>query len=146
MAQNTAGVRLVYGTATIANGVVTPPSTWAHIPGITGFPAMGGAPEALESTTTDDLTHKAYIAGLIDLGGMLEFTANHTPALITAVTTALTANCFAIEYPEPLSERYYWLGAIEPIAPGAVETNQVVTTTVYISQETGPTRVAVTAP
>ena len=140
MAQNTAGVKLVYGTATIENGVVTPPTERTHIPGLTSFPAMGAAPSVLDATTTDDLKYKTGIPGLIDLGGVLEFTANHTPELVAAVEAAMDANYFAIEFPEPLSERYWWLGEIQPIAPGEVGVDAVVTTTLYISQESEPVR------
>lgn len=148
MAQNTAGVRLVHGKATIASGAVTPPTTWTHIPGIQSFPSMGSAPESLDATTTDDLEYKTYIAGLQDLGGSLEFGAVFTPALEAAVTAAITgdSNCFAIEYPAPLSERYYWLGEIEPVVPGEVGVNQVLGTTVYISQESAPVKETITTP
>lgn len=146
MAQNTAGVKLVYGTATIAGTTITPPTSWTHIPGLTSFPAMSSAPEALDATTTDELKFKTYIDGLMDLGGSLEFGANHTPALEDTVDAALEANCFAIEYPEPLSERYWWLGKIQPIRPGEVGVNQVLTTTLYISQESEPTKQDITGP
>lgn len=146
MAQNTAGVKLVYGAATIAGETITPPASWSPIPGITSFPALSAKPESLDTTTTDELEFKTYIAGLKDLGGMLEFGANMTPALETAVTTAqgTTINCFAVEYPAPLSERYWWIGHIEPVAPGEAGVNAVLTTTLYVSQESEFTRQTVT--
>lgn len=148
MAQNTAGVHLVWGVATINSGTnaVTPPTTWTHIPGIQSFPALTAAPESLDATTTDELRFKVYIPGLQDLGGALEFTAVYTPELIAAVDAAIAggANCFGIEFPEPLSSRYYWLGTVEEVAPGEMGVNEVITTTVYISQETEPVKQAIT--
>lgn len=148
MAQNTAGVHLVWGKAIIdsTTNAVTPPTTWTHIPGITSFPTLSAPPESLDATTTDELEYKVYIPGLKDLGGALEFTANHTPELEAAVDAAIAgdANCFGIEYPAPLSERYWWLGEVDEVRPGEIGVNEVITTTLYISQETEPTKMAIT--
>lgn len=147
-----AGVKLVYGTATVAgDGTITFGSTWTHIPGIQSFPSLGAAPQALDATTTDDLVYMKYEQGLIDLGGSLEFTALRTTALVDACDNAMEAptgegalRAFAIEYPAPLSERWMWVGELAEVGPGEVGVNAVITSTLSISQGSAPEAEAIT--
>jgi hypothetical protein len=143
MAQNTAGITLKYGEATIGTGgAITWPLTWTTIPDVVSVPAMGAAPAKLDATTLAETKQKVYIDGLMDLGGSLEFEANMTPELlaVTDVCTGAPATgkvwAFAVEFPAPLSQRYKWIGQMSPVLPGEAGVDAVVRTKLYISQET----------
>lgn len=148
MAQTTAGIKLYYGESTVTSGVPAIPTEWTEIPDITGVPAMASSPESIETTTLAETQYKTYISGLQDLGGSFEFPANMTPELVTAVTAAAgdpgtgKARAFSVVFPAPLSIRYWWTGKVDKVAPGEASVNGVVTTTVYISQETALQEVA----
>jgi hypothetical protein len=148
MAQSTAGIKLYYGTS--ADGTTIPPS-WTEIPDITGIPSMGASPNKLDTTTLAQLTQKTYIDGLVDLGGTFEFTANMTPALIAAVdaaaaaTTSPATRAFKVSYPSPIEAGYWWMGETQAVVPGEASPDAVITTTVYVSQETAITYVDETA-
>ena len=149
MAQSTAGVKLYYGESTVTNGVAAIPASWTEIPDITSIPAMGAAPAKLETTTLAQEVQKTYINGLMDLGGTFEFGANMTPELIAAVDLAAAApgtgkaRAFSIVAPAPVSTRFWWVGEVEPVRPGEMGVDAVMTTTLYVSQETEVTAVAV---
>lgn len=144
MAQSTAGIKLYYGTSTDGSTV---PASWTEIPDITGVPSMGAPPAKLDSTDLSATEYKTYINGLIDLGGALEFPANLTPELMTAVDTAAVvpsspaARAFKVSFPSPVSTGYWWFGEIETVKPGESGVDAVLTTTLYISQESGLTKV-----
>lgn len=143
MAQSTAGIKLFAAEATVTSGSPVYPTTgWKQIPDITGIPAMNSTPNQLQTTTLDELVQHTYIAGLQDLGGSFEFSANLTPELIEAVEEftgdppAGKVWAFKLSFPAPLSVSYWWTGSIQPIRPGEGGVDAVATTTVYISQET----------
>lgn len=143
MAQSTAGIKLYANEATVTEGSpVYPTDGWDAIPDITGIPAMNATPNQLQTTTLDELVQHTYIAGLQDLGGSFEFSANLTPGLIDAVDeyTGDPAPgkvwAFKLSFPAPLSISYWWTGSIQPVRPGEGGVDAVATTTVYISQET----------
>ncbi len=77
MATSTYLTQLMVGT-TVGN--VT---TYAKLLDIKDFPDMGGAPEALETTTLSDAVQK-YIAG-IKSSGVKEFTTNYDKTLFTTI-------------------------------------------------------------
>ena len=148
MAQSTAGIKVYYGESTVTNNVPAIPSTWVEIPDIISTPALNATPAQLDSTTLAETVQKTYIAGLQDLGGSFEFSANMTPALVSAVDTAAVdpgtgkARAFKISFPAPLSVGYWWTGSVEPVRPGEASVDAVATTTVYISQETALAKVS----
>lgn len=148
MAQTTLGIKVFYGEATVTGGVATIPATWTEIPEITSIPAMGSAPEKIDVTPISETGFKVYKSGLQDLGGSLEFKANHTPELQTVIDAAATATAsgkaraFSIVYPAPLSTRIWWCGEVQPIRPGEAGVNAGLTTSIYISTETAPQIVA----
>lgn len=149
MAQSTAGVKLYYGASTVTLGVPAIPTSWTEIPDITGIPSLSATPSQLETTTLAETVYKTYINGLIDLGGSFEFTANMTPELVAAIDLAAAdpgtgkARAFSVVFPAPLSTRWWWTGETVPVVPGEVGVDSVLTTTVYISQETALMDVAV---
>lgn len=148
MAQSTAGIKVYYGESTVTDNVPAIPSTWTEIPDIISTPALNATPAQLDSTTLAETVQKTYIAGLQDLGGSFEFSANMTPALVSAVDTAAVApgtgkaRAFKISFPAPLSVGYWWTGSVEPVRPGEASVDAVATTTVYISQETALAKVS----
>lgn len=145
--QSTAGIKLFYGTSTVTDGVPAVPSSWTAIPDITGTPALGSEPNQLETTTLAETVQKTYIAGLQDLGGSFAFPANFTAELIDAVDAAAVdpgtgyARAFLIDFPAPLNVGYWWTGETQAVAPGEMGVDQVVTTTVYVSQATALTKI-----
>lgn len=133
MAQISKGIRLVYGKQ--GEGP-TQPSSWTEIPDIKSIPALGSTPNTIQTTTLADDMH-TYIKGLQDIGGALEFTANYTPELITAMETAITAQgtgviVWAVEFPAPLNKRVYWEGEAEMPFNTEVAVDAVVEATVAI--------------
>jgi hypothetical protein len=148
MAQSTAGIKLYYGVSTVTNGVPAITTSWVESPDIISTPALNATPAQLDSTTLSETVQKTYIAGLQDLGGSFEFSANMTPGLVSAVDTAAaapstgTVRAFKISFPAPLSVGYWWTGNVEPVRPGEASVDSVATTTVYISQETALAKVS----
>ena len=146
---STLGVQLHYAVETSAG--TRPTSGYTRIYGIKSTPSLNPAPEAIETTTLDELEYKTYVDGLKDLGGALEFTFNLTEeliekwdALMEAYETAKAQNLntwFAIVVPG-LSEAFYFPG--NPSAMGLPETsvNTVLEITNYITPVGAPTKAA----
>lgn len=74
------GVKVAYAIEATAG--TRPATGYKHIPQITEIPDMDAEPEALETTSLDNLDYRTYISGLKDLGGSLAFTANLTQDLL----------------------------------------------------------------
>lgn len=137
MAQNTYGIKVGYGALT--SGAL--PTSWTtFFPDIKEYPDLNGSVSDLETTDLSS-SSKTYIAGLTDVGGTLEFNANLTPDLITAVESAIDLQeadddglCgFCVEFPAPLSKRYVFKGIVQPVRPSGAGTDAVVETTVMIT-------------
>ena len=145
---STAGIYLKYGDAAVDSqtGAVTIPTSWTNIPNITSTPSMGSAPEALDVTDLGDLIYKRSIPGLIDLGGIMEFEANFTEGLVSAVDSALETpasgfrRAFAIEY-SAINKTVWWCGEVQPVMPGEAAVGEVLTATISVSLETTPVMV-----
>lgn len=146
---STLGVQLHYAVETSAG--TRPTSGYTRIYGIKSTPSLNPAPEAIETTTLDELEYKTYVDGLKDLGGALEFTFNLTEELIgkwddlmDAYETAKAQNLntwFAIVVPG-LTEAFYFPG--NPSAMGLPETsvNTVLEITNYITPVGAPVKAA----
>ena len=144
---STIGVQLHYAVESTAGE--RPTSGYTRIYGIKSTPSLNPAPDALETTTLDELEYKTYIDGLKDLGGSLEFTFNLTSTLIeiwddlmTAYETGRASNLrtwFAIVVPD-LEEAFYFPG--NPSAMGLPETsvNTVLEITNYITPVGAPVK------
>lgn len=134
MAQNSAGIFLGYGTD---------PTSLTLLPDIKSIPDIGGEPETLETTTLKNKKYTSYIAGLQDLGGSLGFEANLTPELMKATKDIIgKSQKWYIAFPAPLSIYYSWTGELQPLPVTGIGTNEVVSTTVYITVQDelqGPT-------
>ena len=55
--------------------------TYTRIPQVKSIPEMNPSPDTLETTSFDNLEFKTYVAGLKDLGGVIDFNANLTQEL-----------------------------------------------------------------
>lgn len=128
MAQNSAGIKLGYGTSL---------ADIKFISGITSIPDIGGEPETLETTTLDNLKYTSYIAGLQDLGGSFGFEAYYTPELVKAVNEAGVGKTqtWYLVFPDPIAAYYSWTGAAQSLPITGVGTNEVIPTTLYITVE-----------
>lgn len=146
---STIGVQLHYAVETTAG--TRPTTGYTRLYGIKSTPSLNPAPDALETTTLDELEYKTYVDGLKDLGGALEFTFNLTETLITAwdglmtaYTTAKAAGkrtWFVIVVPG-LADAFYFPG--NPSAMGLPETsvNTVLEITNYITPVGAPVKAA----
>ena len=146
---STIGVQLHYAVETEAG--TRPTSGYTRIYGIKSTPSLNPAPDALETTTLDELEYKTYVDGLKDLGGALEFTFNLTESLIDAWDTLMEAYAtakannlrtwFVIVVPG-LTDAFYFPG--NPSAMGLPETsvNTVLEITNYITPVGAPVKAA----
>lgn len=137
---STAGVSLQYVVETTAG--TRPTSGYTTLTGIKSIPSLNPAPDTIETTDLSQLKYKTYIDGLMDVGGALEFNANLTAAfmtlwegLISAYNTAKESNkatWFAVVVPG-LSKAFYFRGNPSEMGMPAVEVNNVLETSVYIT-------------
>lgn len=146
---STAGVQLQYAVEETAG--TRPTSGYKRIKGIKSTPSLNPSPDALETTTLDELEYKTYIDGLKDVGGAIEFTFNLTEELITAWDELMTAyeagkatgkaTWFTIVVPG-LTNSFYFTG--NPSAMGLPETsvNSVLEITNYITPTNAPEKFA----
>lgn len=146
---STAGVQLQYAVEATAG--TRPTTGYTRIKGIKSTPSLNPSPDALETTTLDELEYKTYIDGLKDVGGAIEFTFNLTEELMTAWDTLMTAyetgkaagkaTWFTIIVPG-LTDSFYFTG--NPSAMGLPETsvNSVLEITNYITPTNAPEKFA----
>lgn len=146
---STAGVQLQYAVEATAG--TRPTTGYTRIKGIKSTPSLNPSPDALETTTLDELEYKTYIDGLKDVGGAIEFTFNLTEELMTAWDTLMTAyetakaagkaTWFTIVVPG-LTDSFYFTG--NPSAMGLPETsvNSVLEITNYITPTNAPEKFA----
>lgn len=146
---STAGVQLQYAVEATAG--TRPTTGYTRIKGIKTTPSLNPSPDALETTTLDELEYKTYIDGLKDVGGAIEFTFNLTEELMTAWDTLMTAyetakaagkaTWFTIVVPG-LTDSFYFTG--NPSAMGLPETsvNSVLEITNYITPTNAPEKFA----
>ena len=146
---STAGVQLQYAVEETAG--TRPTSGYKRIKGIKSTPSLNPSPDALETTTLDELEYKTYIDGLKDVGGAIDFTFNLTEELITAWDELMTAyeagkatgkaTWFTIVIPG-LTNSFYFTG--NPSAMGLPETsvNSVLEITNYITPTNAPEKFA----
>ena len=146
---STAGVELQYAVETTAG--TRPTTGYTRIKGIKSTPSLNPSPDALETTTLDELEYKTYIDGLKDIGGAIEFTFNLTEELMTAWDTLMEAfeagktagkaTWFTIIIPG-LTNSFYFTG--NPSAMGLPETsvNSVLEITNYITPTNAPEKFA----
>nr|DAO05174.1 MAG TPA: tail tube protein [Bacteriophage sp.] len=144
---STIGVQLHYCVETTKGQ--RPTTGYTRIYGIKSTPSLNPSPDALETTTLDELEYKTYVDGLKDLGGALEFTFNLTEDLITKWEALITAYAagkadgkrtwFCILVPG-LTQAFYFPG--NPSAMGLPETavNSVLEITNYITPVGAPVK------
>lgn len=146
---STIGVQLHYCVETTKGE--RPTTGYTRIYGVKSTPSLNPSPDALETTTLDELEYKTYVDGLKDLGGALEFTFNLTEDLVTKWEALITAyeagkadgkrTWFCILVPG-LTQAFYFPG--NPSAMGLPETavNSVLEITNYITPVGAPVKAA----
>jgi len=138
MAQNSAGIKLYYGTSDTGS---TKPITWTEIPDVTAIPDLGGEPNMLNVTPLSETVQHRYIPGLKDPGGALAYTVLMTPVMLTATDAASTVPAspakiaFAVEFPGELDCHYWYYGVGVNVTPGETEVDAPITSTFYTSVE-----------
>lgn len=142
----TAGVHLKYAVESTKG--TRPTSGYTDLPGVKSTPSLNPAPEALDATTLNEEEYKVYVQGLKDLGGSLEFGFNLTQDFITAYTTLMTAAAtakaaeksvwFMIDVPG-LTNAAYFRGDPADLGLPAMEVNNVLETSIYITPTGEPT-------
>ena len=133
MAQISEGIKIGYATA-VDPRTVAP--TYVYISDVTGIPALGSAPSTHDVTTLAN-SAKVYIKGLVDAGGNLDFPCIFTSTVIDEVATAITAQDSAtqewcVEFPAPLSKRFYFNADASPIYNESVDVDAPVTGTLSL--------------
>lgn len=88
IAISTIGTKVSYAFESTAG--TRPSSGFNLIPQVKEIPEMNPQPEALETTSMDNVEFKTYIDGLKDLGGSLDFTVNFTQDLYDLWEAAAT--------------------------------------------------------
>lgn len=136
MAQSTAGIKLFYGTS--ADGIAEP-TAYTEIPNVVSVPALTGDPNMLDATTLAETTMKRYIMGLSDAKGLFTYSVQLTPATKTATDAAAGIAAgkavFAVAFPAPYSEYYYYFGTARKVVPGEQKVDDVLVGNFYTSQE-----------
>ncbi len=142
----TAGVHLKYAVESTKG--TRPTSGYTDLPGVKSTPSLNPAPEALDATTLNEEEYKVYVQGLKDLGGSLEFGFNLTQDFITAYTALMTAAAtakaaeksvwFMIDVPG-LTNAAYFRGDPADLGLPAMEVNNVLETSIYITPTGEPT-------
>lgn len=144
---STIGVQLHYCVETTPGE--RPKTGYTRIYGVKSTPSLNPSPDALETTTLDELEYKTYVDGLKDLGGALEFTFNLTEDLVTKwenLMTAYTAGkadgkrtWFCILVPG-LTQAFYFPGNPSPMGLPETTVNSVLEITNYITPVGAPVK------
>lgn len=127
MANLSRGITLKYS---IAGGAYS-----SALPDITGIPALGASPASHQVTDLEDTAH-VYIKGLMDIGGTLDFSANFTSALNSAVNLAIAGQttptnvAWRVTFPNAMTATF--TGEAEHLFPEAVEVDAPITATLSI--------------
>ena len=72
-------------------------STYTKLVDIKDFPDLGSEPENLDTTTLSDSMH-TYIAGITDVGGALQFTANYDKTKYTSLLSETASTTYAVAF------------------------------------------------
>ena len=145
---STIGIKIGWAPEVTAG---TRPTTATRLYGLKSIPALSSAPESIETTTLDAEEFKTYIAGLKDLGGALEITANLTQKLkddwgdvMTAYDTAaargLSLWLFIII--PGLDEAFGFTFQPTALSPGEIGVNAVLETPLSVTPLNEPAWVA----
>ena len=143
---STAGMYLCYCVETTKGSM--PTSGYTQIPEIKTMPSFNPAPETIESTTLLETEYKTYVAGLKDLNGSLEYTANLTADLISIWASCVSAHdtaaaqdkatWFAVVHPK-LSNAVFFQGEPSPLGLNEASVGAMAETTLYVTPNSAPT-------
>lgn len=144
---STAGMYLCWASEATAN--TRPTTGYKKIPEIKTLPSFNPTPNTIDSTTLEETEYMTYVAGLKDLGGALEYTANLTDDLYTEWATLMTAFetasaaspaksiWFAVVHPK-LSKATFFKGEPSPIGFNEASVGAMAETTLYITPNSAP--------
>ena len=143
---STAGMTLSY--AVEATSGTRPTTGYTLIPEVKATPSTNPQPNSIDVTPLSETEFLQYIAGLKDLGGVMQFTANLTADVLTAWNDTLLSayatgqesskdTWFCISHPK-LTKAVFFKG--EPVACGFNEAavNAALETTLYIAPQSAP--------
>lgn len=85
--QSTAGIKFLYAVESEAGQ--RPTEGYEEIIEVTEIPETSAAPETIDATPLSAERYRLYVAGLIDLGGALSYTANFSQKLLTLWNTTI---------------------------------------------------------
>ena len=146
---STAGMYLCYCVESTKGSM--PTSGYTQIPEIKTMPSFNPAPETIESTTLLETEYKTYVAGLKDLNGSLEYTANLTADLISVWASCVSAHdtaaatdkstWFAVVHPK-LDNAVFFQGEPSPLGLNEASVGAMAETTLYITPNSAPTWLA----
>ena len=142
---STAGMYLCYAVESTKGTM--PTSGYTQIPEIKSMPSFNPAPETIESTTLLETEYKTYVAGLKDLSGNLEYTANLTADLISVWASCVSAHdtaaqsdkatWFAVVHPK-LAQAIFFQGEPSPIGLNEASVGAMAETTLYVTPNSAP--------
>lgn len=142
---STAGMYLCYAVESTKGTM--PTSGYTQIPEIKSMPSFNPAPETIESTTLLETEYKTYVAGLKDLNGSLEYTANLTADLISIWASCVSAHdtaaqtdkatWFAVVHPK-LAQAIFFQGEPSPLGLNEASVGSMAETTLYITPNSAP--------
>lgn len=142
---STAGMSLQYAVETVAG--TRPTTGYKIIPEVKSMPSFNPAPNTIESTTLLETEYMTYVAGLKDLGGALEYSANLTDDLIdfwedlmSEYETAVSSGkqmWFAVVHPK-LKKAVFYVGEPSNIGLNEASVNAMAETTLYITPQSAP--------
>lgn len=142
---STAGMYLCYAVESTKGTM--PTSGYTQIPEIKSMPSFNPAPETIESTTLLETEYKTYVAGLKDLNGSLEYTANLTADLISIWASCVSAHdtaaqtdkatWFAVVHPK-LAQAIFFQGEPSPLGLNEASVGAMAETTLYITPNSAP--------
>ena len=132
-AQTTKGIIVGY-----ASNKPTKLSDITAFPDITETPSLAGTINTVDVTPLSNTNNHVYIAGLSDMGGVMEFPALFTKELQEAVDAAKVIDeagelYIVIEYPLPVGKMFYFEANIVELAPDAASVDAALTANLRVT-------------
>lgn len=134
------GVKVSYAFESVAG--TRPTTGYKLIPGVRELEGVDATPDAIETTSLENLEFKTYVPGLKDLGGTRTFTANFTQELQTLWGEVMTewetakasgkAMYICIDIPETTNSCY--MSVIpSPLGLPDITTNSLLDARLYLT-------------
>ena len=151
MAQITAGISVEYipdnaipwePTAALAT-IDDLTFDWVVIPNVVEIPEVGGTPDSLESTDLSNTTYKTFVAGLLDVGGVIALKVNDSKTFRDAVEDMETALglgkvWFRFKLPAPVGKSMIFEGDSVELGFGGAGINSLLANTLSLVPKSEP--------